>query len=125
VPVLRVHGADGLGHHGIRSGVQRQHSTDLANPAAQRNRVEMPEVGVQGSFDLAEDRGCYHGLVQVGVERAEQQIRRQDRHEHVRVENRHRSRNSESGSVSRRLSVADHVLERLAPLGDHLVPVGP
>jgi hypothetical protein len=52
----------------------------------------VPEVGAQGSFDLAEDRRSDDGLVQVGVERAEQQITRQDRHERIGVEHRHRSR---------------------------------
>ena len=124
--VLDVHYDDRVGHDGIGSGVERQHGADLAGTAAERLRVEVTEVGLQGRFDLAEDGGGYDGLLQVGVERAEQQITRQDRHEHVGVEHRHRPRHGSSGSgvEAERFGVADHVLEGLATLGDHLVPVG-
>jgi hypothetical protein len=70
VTVLRVHSPDGIGHDGIGSGVEGEHGADLLGTAAQHDRVEVPEVGAQGSFDLAEDRRSHDGLVQVGVERA-------------------------------------------------------
>ena len=72
VTVLGVHADHRVGHDGIGSRVERQHGADLAGTAAERLRVEVTEVGVQGPFDLAEDGGGDDGLVQVVVERAEQ-----------------------------------------------------
>ncbi|MGH9113902.1 MAG: sodium:calcium antiporter, partial [Acidimicrobiales bacterium] len=43
---------------------------DLFGPPAQRRRVEVAEIGLQGAFDLIQDAGRDGGEVEVVVERA-------------------------------------------------------
>lgn len=88
VTILDVHPRHRVRGFGVGAGVEGERLRDLRAPATDRGGVEVVEVGGEGALDFGEDATGDDGLVEVVVERTEQQVTRQDRDKHVGVEHR-------------------------------------